>query len=125
MKNLSEKELELMNHLWTIKKGYMKDIVDQYEEPRPAYTTISTIINRLISKKHLGFKMNGRDKEYYPILKKPAYFSTEFKKMISKYFENSSAQFASFFAKNTDLSMEQLKELQEMVNSEIEKKNNK
>ncbi len=125
MKNLSEKELQLMNHLWNIKKGYLKDIVDQFEEPKPAYTTISTLINRLITKKHVGFKMNGRDKEYYPLLKKPAYFSSEFKKMISNYFENSTAQFASFFTENTDLSIEQLEELQSMVNRQIEKKNKK
>ena len=122
MKNLSEKELQLMNHLWQIKKGYLKDIVDRFEEPKPAYTTISTLINRLIAKKHIGFKMNGRDKEYFPILKKPTYFSGEFKKMIGNYFDNSTAQFASFFAENTDLTLDQLEELQAMVHQKIEKK---
>lgn len=122
MKNLTEKELQLMNHLWELKKGYLKDIVLQYEEPKPAYTTISTLINRLINKKHIGFKMQGRDKEYFPILKKPSYFKFEFKQMLSNYFDNSSAQFASFFTENTDLSVDQLKELQEIVNQQIEKK---
>ncbi len=125
MKNLSEKELQLMNHLWHIKKGYLKDIVDQFQEPKPAYTTISTLISRLITKKHIGFKIHGRDKEYYPILKKPNYFKSEFKKMIHNYFDNSSTQFASFFTENTDLTVEQLKELQEIVNLQIEKKRSK
>ncbi len=125
MKNLSEKELQLMNHLWNLKKGYLKNIVDQFEDPQPAYTTISTLINRLIVKKHVGFKLHGRDKEYYPILKKPAYFSSQFKKMIGNYFGNSTAQFASFFTENTDLSLEELEELQNMVNMQIEKKNKK
>ena len=125
MKNLSEKELQLMNHLWTIKKGYMKDIVEQFEEPKPAYTTISTLINRLIAKNHVGFTLSGRDKKYFPILKKPKYFSSEFKKIISNYFDDSTAQFASFFTQNSDLSIEQLEELQQMVNEEIKKKSNK
>lgn len=123
MKNLSEKELELMNHLWNLKKGYMKDIVEQYEEPKPAYTTISTLLNRLISKQHIGFKIHGRDKEYYPLLKKPTYFSGEFSKMIHKYFGNSTAQFASYFTENTDLTVDQLEELKDLVHQQIEKKN--
>lgn len=125
MKNLSEKELQLMNHLWRIKKGFLKEIVEEFEEPKPAYTTISTLINRLIVKKHVGFKMQGRDKEYYPILKKPKYFSTEFKKMIHNYFDDSAAQFASFFTTNTDLTVEQLEELRSMVDQQIESKNKK
>ena len=62
MKNLSEKELQLMQYLWELKKGYLKDIVERFEEQKPAYTTISTLINRLIAKKHVGFQLNGRDK---------------------------------------------------------------
>jgi len=125
MKNLSEKELQLMNILWGIKKGYMKDIVDLYEEPKPAYTTISTLLSRLIEKKHIGFKLVGRDKEYFPLLKKPVYFSSEFKKMISNYFDNSTSQFASFFTENTDLTVDQLEELKSMVDKQIQKKNKK
>ncbi len=123
MKKLSEKELELMNHLWQIEKGYLKDIVDQFEEPKPAYTTISTLINRLITKKHVSFILHGRDKEYFPVLKKSNYFGGEFKKMISNYFGNSTAQFASFFTQNTDLTVQQLEDLQNMVNQQIKEKN--
>jgi len=124
MKNLSEKELQLMTHLWEIKKGYLKNIVDRFEDPKPAYTTISTLVNRLIEKKHIGFKMHGRDKEYFPILKKPTYFNFEFKNMLKNYFNNSSSQFASFFTKNNDLSVEQLEELKNMLDEQIEQKNN-
>lgn len=125
MKNLSEKELQLMNILWELKKGYMKDIVEQYDQPKPAYTTISTLLSRLIDKKHIGFKLIGRDKEYFPILKKPVYFSSEFKKMISNYFDNSTSQFASYFTQNTDLTVDQLEELKQMVDQQIEKKSQK
>lgn len=123
MKNLSEKELELMNHLWNIKQGYLKDIVSQYEDPKPAYTTISTLINRLLAKKHIGFSLHGRDKQYFALLKKPSYFSQEFKKTMDKYFNKSASQFASFFTQETDLSLEQLEELQSLVNKKIEEKN--
>ena len=83
------------------------------------------MLNRLIAKNHIGFHMHGRDKEYYPILKKPSYFNFEFKKMLQNYFNDSTSQFASFFTKNNDMSLEELKELEEMVQEAIQKKNEK
>lgn len=125
MKNLSEKELELMNHLWELESAYMKDLVTQYKDSKPAYTTISTMVNRLIEKGHIGFELQGRDKRYFPKLKKPSYFSREINKMVDKYFNKSAAQFASFFTNDSNLSLEQLEELQEMVDRQIEKKKRK
>ncbi|MEQ8909472.1 MAG: BlaI/MecI/CopY family transcriptional regulator [Vicingaceae bacterium] len=122
MKNLSEKELELMNHLWELDSAYMKDLVSCYQDPKPAYTTISTMVNRLIQKGHIDFEQQGRDKKYFPKLKKPSYFSQEIRKMVNKYFNNSAAQFASFFTKESDLSLKQLEELQKMVDQQIEEK---
>ncbi len=125
MKNLSEKELELMNHLWELDSAYMKDLVAKYQEPKPAYTTISTMVNRLIEKGHIGFEQQGRDKRYFPKLKKPSYFSREINKMVDKYFNKSVAQFASFFTNESNLSLEQLEELQELVDRQIEEKKKK
>jgi len=122
MKNLSEKELDLMNHLWKIKQGYLKDILAEYPEPKPAYTTVSTLVSRLIAKKHIGFAQHGRDKQYFALLKKPSYFSREFRKIMDNYFNQSPAQFASFFTEETDLNLEQLEELQGIVNRKIEQK---
>ena len=125
MKNLSEKELELMKHLWELKKGYLKEIVIRYQEPKPAYTTISTLINRLLVKKHVGFNLHGRDKEYFPILKKPSYFKQEFNQIMNNFFDKSPSQFASFFTEESNMSLEQLEELQSMINKKIEQKSNK
>ncbi len=111
-----------MNHIWSIDSGYMKDIVSEYEDPKPAYTTISTLLKRLITKGHIGFKLRGRDKEYYAKTKKPSYFSNEFRNIMSKFFDNSPSQFASFFTEESDLTLEQLKELKSFINSKIEEK---
>jgi predicted transcriptional regulator len=112
-----------MSHLWQINVGYMKEIVAEYKEPKPAYTTISTLLNRLITKKHVGFKLTGRDKQYFPILKKPSYFKQEFKNIMDRYFDKSPSQFASFFTEESNLSLKQLEELQSMINKKIEEKN--
>lgn len=111
-----------MKYLWKIEKGYMKDIVEQFPNPGPAYTTISTVVGRMVDKKYIGFNKYGRDKEYFPILQKNEYFSVQLKEMVSNFFNNSTSQFASFFAKNSDFSLEELEELEELVKKQISKK---
>lgn len=111
-----------MKYLWKIEKGFMKDIVEEFPEPRPAYTTISTLVGRMVNKNYIDFKKLGRDKQYYPILKKNDYFSTQVKDMVKHFFNNSSSQFASFFAKNADFTKQELEELQALLNEKMEQK---
>ena len=122
MKQLTRSELQIMKYLWKIKKGYMKDIVEQFPEPAPAYTTVSTLVGRMVDKKYIGFEKHGRDKEYYPLLQKNEYFGSQLKGMMSDFFNNSTSQFASFFTRNADLSLEELKELEELVQEKIAQK---
>ncbi|MFC0875394.1 BlaI/MecI/CopY family transcriptional regulator [Saccharicrinis sp. FJH2] len=123
IKQLNKSELQIMGYLWEIEEGFMKDIVEKFPEPKPAYTTISTQLNRMCSKKYIGFKKLGRDKLYFPILQKKDYFSGYLKSIISLFFNDSATQFASFFTKNSDLSVEELEELKELVKSQISQKN--
>lgn len=125
IKQLNKSELQIMKYLWILEKGFMKDIVEKFPEPRPAYTTISTLLKRMIDKKYIGFERLGRDKQYYPILKKNDYFARQMNGMIQHFFNDSKAQFASFFTKNADLSMEELQELQALLNDKINKKKSK
>jgi len=125
MKQPSKKELEVLSHIWKLKKGFLKDVIKQYKDPKPAYTTVATMVNRMVEKEYIGFKMHGRDKEYFPILNKSNYFSGQIKKMVSNYFNNSPTQFASFFTKDTDLTLEQLEELRSLVDKEISIKTKK
>jgi len=111
--------------LWTLENGFMKDIVEKFPEPRPAYTTISTLLKRMVDKDYIGFERLGRDKQYYPILKKNEYFSRQVNGMIQHFFNDSKAQFASFFTKNADLSIQELQELQELLKQKIENKKDK
>ncbi len=122
IKQLNKTELQIMGYLWKIELGFMKDIVEQFPDPKPAYTTISTQIDRMCTKKYIGFQKLGRDKQYFPILKKKDYFASYFRNLIKYFFNDSATQFASFFTKNTDLSIEELEELQEIVKSQINKK---
>ncbi|MFD2834715.1 BlaI/MecI/CopY family transcriptional regulator [Gramella sp. AN32] len=122
IKQLNKTELEIMKYLWKIERGFLKDIVEEFPEPKPAYTTISTLISRMVKKNYIGFEKSGRDKNYFPILKRNDYFKNHFKDIVSNFFNNSSSQFASFFTKNSDLSLEELKELEKILKDKISKK---
>ena len=122
IKQLNKTELQIMKYLWALKKAFMKDIVEQFPEPKPAYTTISTLLKRMCDKVYIAFERLGRDKQYYPVLKKNDYFSKQVNGMITHFFNDSKSQFASFFTKNADLSMQELEELQQLLQEKINNK---
>ena len=122
IKQLNRTELQIMKYLWNLKKGFMKDIVDEFPEPKPAYTTISTLLKRMCDKNYISFERLGRDKQYYPVLKKNDYFSKQVNGMITHFFNDSKSQFASFFTKNADLSVTELEELQNILQEKINNK---
>ncbi len=120
--SLSQTEEELMQHLWKLEKAYMGDLLEKYPEPKPAPTTIATLLKRMQEKGFVDYKQRGRSREYFPLVKKSDYFSKHVNGLIKKFFNNSSAQFASFFTSETNLSASELEELKSIVEKEIERK---
>ncbi|MGB3590144.1 MAG: BlaI/MecI/CopY family transcriptional regulator [Nonlabens sp.] len=120
---LSKTEEELMNHLWKLEKAFMKDIIAAYDDPKPAPTTIATLIKRMTTKGFVGYQLFGKSREYYPLVKKTKYFSTHVNGLIKNFFNDSASQFASFFTKETELSTEELKELREIIDRQINDRN--
>ena len=119
---LSKTEEELMNHLWKLNKAFMKDLLEVYPEPKPATTTVATLLKRMTDKGFVGYNLLGNSREYYPLVKKKDYFSKHLDGLIKTFFNDSASQFASFFAKETDLSKEELEELRNLIDTEIKNK---
>ena len=119
---LSKAEEQLMQVLWKQEKAFMKDLIEAYPEPKPASTTIATLLKRMQDKKYVDYKQEGRSREYFPLVKKKDYFSRQVNKMIKSFFNDSASQFASFFTKETDLSKTELEELRSIIDKEIENK---
>ncbi|MBD0830867.1 BlaI/MecI/CopY family transcriptional regulator [Aestuariibaculum sediminum] len=119
---LTKTEEELMNYLWKLEKAFMKDILDIYPEPKPATTTIATLLKRMADKGFIAYKLYGKSREYYPLVKKKDYFSKHVNALIKNFFNDSASQFASFFTKETNLSKKELEELKALIDSEIKKK---
>jgi len=119
---LSNSEEQLMQHLWKLEKAFMKDLLEAYPEPKPATTTVATLLKRMIDKKFVAYSEFGNSREYFPLVKKTDYFSKHVNGLIKNFFNNSASQFASFFTTETDLTQKELEELQKIIDNELQKK---
>lgn len=119
MKELTKAEEQLMHFLWSLENAYLKDIVEQYPEPAPAYTTISTVVNVLVKKGFIGFETHGKSRKYHPLITKEKYTRQSMKGLMNNFFDNSAKKFASFFASQDDLSVEELQEIRKLIDDQI------
>jgi predicted transcriptional regulator len=116
---LTKAEEQVMRYLWNLEKAYLKNIMDEFPEPKPAATTIATLLKRVIDKGFVGYHQYGSNREYFPLIKKTEYFSKQVNSMIKDYFNNSAAQFASFFTTETKLNLTELEEIKQLVDQKI------
>ena len=119
-KELTRAEEQVMQYLWELKKGFLKDVVEKFSEPRPAYTTVSTVIRVLVRKGFIGYNTYGKVNEYYPLITKARYFQRAIKPMISNYITGSPETLASFF-NNAKLSLTELEEVKRMIDERIKR----
>lgn len=119
MIELTKAEEQVMQYLWHIEKGFLKDIVEQYPDPKPAYTTVSTVVRVLVKKGAIAYNTYGKINEYFPVIKKTDYTKRFMKTMVKNFFNNSQQQFASFFTKESDLSVSELEELRKLIDQKI------
>ncbi len=123
-KELTKAEEQVMQCLWKLEKGFLKDIVDQFPDPKPAYTTVSTVIRVLVKKEFIGYNTYGKIHEYYPLVTKNDYFQDHVKAIINNFFDGSAPQFASFFA-NEQLNLSELNEIKSLIEEKIKQKKSK
>ena len=101
---LSKTEEQVMQLLWKRNKAFMKDLLEDFPEPKPATTTVATLLKRMNDKGFIDYKLFGKSREYFPLVKKSDYFSKHVNGLIKNFFNDSASQFASFFTKETNLS---------------------
>lgn len=116
---LSKAEEQLMQYLWKRNKAFMKDLLEDFPEPKPATTTVATLLKRMTQKEFINYTTIGKSREYYPLVKKSDYFSKHVNGLIKNFFNNSASQFASFFTSETDLSNAELEELRKIIDKQI------
>jgi predicted transcriptional regulator len=118
---LTAAEEQLMDIIWERNEVFMKDIIDTYPHPKPATTTIATLLKRMQNKEFVGYRLMGNSRQYFPLVKKADYFSTHVKGLIRNFFGNSSMQFASFFTREANLSDAELEDLKKIIDEQLKK----
>lgn len=115
MKELTKAEDQIMQILWSLEKGFVKDIVEQMPEPKPAYNTVSTIVRILEKKGFIGYKAYGKTHEYFPLIPKEKYTRFYLNNMVKGYFDGSVQNLVSFFAKENKLNVQDIDELMKQL----------
>jgi BlaI family penicillinase repressor len=121
MKQLTKAEEQIMQILWKVEKGFVKDIIEYLPQPKPAYNTISTIVRILEKKGFVSHKAYGNTYQYYPLISKEEYTKAYLKSIMKNYFSNSFEEMVSFFARDKDMNVEELEAIQKMIKEEIQK----
>lgn len=119
MKELTRAEEEIMQVLWQLERGFVRDILEQLPEPKPAYNTVSTIVRILETKGFVGHEAFGKSHQYYPLVPKDKYKSDFLKSFMSGYFGGSFEKLVSFFAKDNNLDVQELDQLMQHVRKDI------
>ncbi len=115
MEKLTNKEEEIMQVLWKLKKAFVKEVVAELPSPKPHYNTISTTIRKMEDKGFVSHNAFGNTHQYFPTISKEEYRKTYMQKTITNYFEDSYKNVVSFFAKEEKISVEELKEIIRLI----------
>ncbi|GAB3918643.1 BlaI/MecI/CopY family transcriptional regulator [Larkinella terrae] len=118
MEQLTKTEEKVMQILWTIKKGFVKDVIDGMPDPKPPYNTISSLIRILEKKGFVGHKAYGKTHEYFPTVSKLGYRRFTFTHFLTNYFEGSPEKVVSFMVNEEKLSSSDIQRIVEMLDKE-------
>ena len=116
MKALNQNEEKVMHIFWKLKEGVIRDVWNQFPEPRPPYTTVSSIVKKLKDLEYLDCKVYGKKMHlYFPKVSKTAYRKQSFNEMITNFFGGSAKKVVSFLVEEEQLSPEEIAEIQALI----------
>jgi BlaI family transcriptional regulator, penicillinase repressor len=118
METLTKTEEKVMQILWDIRKGFVKDIIDRMPAPKPPYNTISSLIRILEKKGFVDHTAYGKTHEYFPKITKLAYRKFTFRQFLANYFEGSPKNVVSFIVQEENLTQEEIQKMLEMIDKE-------
>lgn len=124
MNTLTKAEEQVMQILWEEKEGFVKDLLQKFPEPRPAYNTVSTIIRILEKKGFVDHRSFGKSHQYYPLVSRDQYRNERFSTLMKNYFNNSMKQVLSHFGKDGSMDLKEADDIISMI-EELKKQNKK
>jgi BlaI family penicillinase repressor len=124
MNTLTKAEEQIMQILWDEKEGFVKDLLQKFPEPRPAYNTVSTIIRILEKKGFVDHRSFGKSHQYFPLVSREQYRNERFSYLMKDYFNNSMKQVLSHFGNSGSLNLKEADEIIQLM-EEIKQKGGK
>jgi predicted transcriptional regulator len=118
LKELTKAEDQVMQILWNLQKGFVKEILEAMPNPKPAYNTVSTIVRILESKGFIGHRAYGKTHEYFPTITRERYTKFYLNNLIKGYFDGSFQKLVSFFARENKLNPGDLEKLLEEIKNQ-------
>lgn len=115
MNELTKAEEEIMQQLWELERAYVKEIIEHLPEPKPAYTTVSTIVRILENKGFIDHKAFGKTHQYFPKVSKEDYRKFVTEKLMNGYFGNSVGEMVSFFVKEQQIDLGEADDILKMI----------
>ena len=115
MKQLTKAEEQVMQILWNEMEGFVRDLLEYFPEPKPAYNTVSTIIRILEKKGFVGHRSFGKSHQYYPLISRDRYRHERFSSLMEDYFNNSMKQVLSHFGRSGSLNVKEADEIIRMM----------
>jgi predicted transcriptional regulator len=122
MKELTRAEEQIMQILWDLEKGFVKDVLEKFPEPKPAYNTVSTICRILVKKGFLDHRAYGNSHQYYPVIGREEYTKYYLNNFVGSYFGNSIEQLVSFFSKQNKVDIREAERIIELMKDIKEEK---
>ncbi|MCF8258928.1 MAG: BlaI/MecI/CopY family transcriptional regulator [Flavobacteriales bacterium] len=117
MKELTKAEEQVMHILWNLERGFVKDIIEQFPEPKPAYNTVSTIVRILEKKEFVGYKAFGKTHQYFPLVPKETYSKYTANRLVDNYFDGSFKNLVSFFVRDNEMTVKEMDQLMQIIES--------
>lgn len=115
MTTLTKAEEKIMKILWDIERGFIKDIIEQYPDPKPPYNSVSTIVRVLVQKNIVDYTAYGKSYQYYPLISREEYRKGQLSRLVSDYYNNSLKQVVNFFSESKKLDEKELDEVMKML----------
>lgn len=115
MQKLAAREEQIMLILWRLERAFVKEIVEEFPEPKPHYNSISTMVRILEEKGFIGHKAFGRTHQYFPAISQEEYTEVEVGDVVDKYFDSSVTKLISHFASEEKISSGELEEILKMI----------
>lgn len=121
MEKLTYQEEEAMRFIWHLGPCFVKEIVARYDEPKPPYTTVASIVNNLKRKGYLEAEKFGNTYRYTPLVEQEEYTRNSVGNLVRNYFANSYKEMVSFFAKEQKISKDELNEIIDLIEKRKDK----